>query len=373
MKEANKVLILAPASTARGGITNYYQVLRKEFPENIEYFLRGARNWPYRKGIVSEMIRAYRDYSNFRKRILQGDIGLVQTSTSLGFWTTIRDGLFVKCAFKHKIKTIVFFRGWDDQAVSKVQHYLSLFRYFFFPSYAIITLSEKSKKDLHNWGYRKDIFIETTLVDKDLLVDVDEQSIVNKYSVLKGNAINLLYFSRVEIRKGIYDLLSAYEILTSVQSANRYSLSICGDGKELDNIKDLIDQKKLKNVHVMDFVEGVKKKSAFENAHLLVFPSYGEGMPNAVLEAMGFGLPVLTTPVGGITDFFKNGVHGYYIKPSEPADIVKKIALLLSEPGSMHRMAIANYKLASELFRSDMVSERIAKIFRNILQADFPL
>ncbi|HCX99207.1 MAG TPA: hypothetical protein DG754_03625 [Bacteroidales bacterium] len=69
MKKEYKILITVPASTARGGITNYYQVLRNEFSSNIEYFERGARTWPLRKGVITELIRAWKDFKAFKKRV----------------------------------------------------------------------------------------------------------------------------------------------------------------------------------------------------------------------------------------------------------------------------------------------------------------
>jgi glycosyltransferase involved in cell wall biosynthesis len=370
MKDGKKVLVLVPASTARGGISNYYQVLQNEFPGTIEYFMRGARDWPVRKGLFCELLRALQDYRLFKKRIANKDISLIQTSTSLGLATTIRDGLFVKCAQKKDIKTIVFFRGWDESAEGMVMKYFSLFKYFFFNANKLITLSETAKEKLKQWGYKGDIYVETTVVDKNLLNGVNETSIIDKYGELNknGRLINLLFLSRVEERKGIFELLDAYESLNQISiQTNYFSLTICGDGFEIEKVKRIVKMRGLKNVSVNGFVSGIQKKEAFEEAHLFLFPSHGEGMPNAVLEAMGFGLPIITTAVGGIIDFFIPGKHGFYIKQNDPYDIVYQVNRVISDKQLLLEIALNNYKLANDRFRSDKVAERIQEIFINTI------
>jgi len=329
MNKQDKILILVPSDNARGGITNYYKVLRDELPSSCEYFLRGCRTWPARKGFINELLRAWNDFKKFKIRISIGDIGLIQTTTSLSLSTTIRDGLFVRNAIKRGIKTIVFFRGWDDSAEKKANRYKYIFRFFFFKTDKIITLSEKAKKTLLKLGYKNEIIVETTLVDKNLLINVNEISLIHKYESLKKTKsyLNLLYLSRIESRKGIYDLLEAFDILEnhSEKIINNYILNICGDGSEFESLKKLVKSKRTTNINVEGYVKGYQKEKAFREAHLFIFPSHGEGMPNAVLEAMGFGLPVLTTPVGGIIDFFIPGINGNFININDPDDLAEKI------------------------------------------------
>jgi len=365
-----KVLILVPAVTARGGITNYYHVLKNEFSENVEYFERGARTWPIRKGILGELLRAYRDYLSFKNRLSKNDIALVQTTTSLGINSIIRDGFFLRYANKRKLKTIAFFRGWDEKAERKTeQKYLWLFKHFFFKADCFLVLSERIKSTLTKWGYKKNIYVETTLVDKKLLSDIDESFIIDKFNKLAiSKNINLLFLSRIERRKGIYELLQAYtRLINDKDNQYTFHLTICGDGSELENNKRVIDREKIANVNVTGFVEGQSKKDAFKNAHIFVFPSYGEGMPNAVLEAMGFGLPVITTPVGGVVDFFIPGKHGSYIEIKNSNDIVNKISTLLFNRNLLLESALNNFALAREKFRSDEVSKRMLSIFEKIL------
>jgi len=368
-EEKSKVLILVPSITARGGITNYYQVLRNEFPSFVEYFERGARTWPVRKGFLQELIRAYRDFLNFKRRVELKDITLVQSTTSLGLSTTIRDGFFLRYARKKGIKTIVFFRGWDNEAEEKNQkRYLKLFKYFFFHADALIVLSKRTESVLKNWGYKKKIYTETTVVDKSLIKDISDTFIKEKFGdINKTGKINILFLSRIEKRKGIYELIDAYKVLRN-KSKYDFSLTICGDGFELEPIKQKVDLEQIEGVKIKGFVEGEQKKQFFRQAHIFIFPSHGEGMPNAVLEAMGFGLPIITTPVGGVVDFFEEGKNGYFTTINNSLELVQKIEMLTSNDRLFTEIAINNYKLALERFSSDKVAKRILNIFNEVTE-----
>lgn len=70
-----------------------------------------------------------------------------------------------------------------------------------------------------------------------------------------------------------------------------------------------------------------KKIETFISHDIYCFPTYGEGMPVSLLEAMAFGFPVVTRPVGGIKDFFENGKHGFLTNSKDPeifAELIEK-------------------------------------------------
>lgn len=370
MDKKKNILILVPSINARGGISNYFHTLKKEFSSNIQYFERGARTWPSRKGTFNELYRAWKDYLNYKKRINKNNISLVHSNTSLGLNSIIRDGVFLKYANNKNISTVVFFHGWSESNEKKIsKYYLKLFKYLFFQCDKFIVLSSHVKSTLVKWGYKGEIIEETTLYDKRLTKNVCKHSILAKYyDINKLREFNILFLSRMEVEKGIYDLLEAYkELLTELSLNIKLNLTYCGDGKELDSFINACNALEFEGVSIEGFVEGNEKQLAFVNSHLFVLPSYTEGMPLAVLEAMGFGLPVLVTPVGGLKDIIKSGQNGYFIKIKSPEDIKSKILSLIHNPTLLNDIALNNYEFANDKFRSDVVSKRLEKIYENIL------
>ena len=81
----------------------------------------------------------------------------------------------------------------------------------------------------------------------------------------------------------------------------------------------------------------------FKQCDLFVLPTYAEGMPVSVIEAMAAGLPVITTPVGGIPELITDGVEGWLVTPGDVDALAEKIALLVNnEPMrlAMGRLAV---------------------------------
>lgn len=361
MPSNKRILLLTPAESAQGGIAHYFQTIDNRFKLPVEYFERGARTWPVRKGKFAEIVRAWRDLQSFSTKLETGSYALVQTSTSLGSFAVIRDGFFIRAAKQRGIKVIVFFRGWDERFEQKLERrYLQLFKKYFFISDAIIVLASSFKEKLHFWGYDKSVFLETTIVDEALLKGVDKAFLDQKYANLNGE-IYLLFLARVEKAKGIYEAIDSFSVLSKTYS--QLYLTIAGSGFELQPVQEYVKSKRIERVIFTGKVTGEAKQDVFKKSHIYILPSYTEGLPNSVLEAMAFGLPVLATRVGGLNDILVDGVTGFFIEQFDSRDIAKKVELLLSNFQLSKSISLHNYNFASEHFYAERVVDRLEKIY----------
>ena len=362
-EKKHKLLFLVPAKTAKGGIVNYFNVLENNFSLPVEYFVRGARSWPNREGKIKEVFRAWNDLKTFKKRIKRKDVLLVQTSTSLGAFAVIRDGFFLRAAQKRQLITITFFRGWDEKFEKVLSGWkLKLFKRFFFKSKAIIVLSKKFEKKLRDWGYQGDIYVETTVVDEVLLRSFNMNDFQNKINHLNLEEVNLLFLARTEEAKGLFEAIEAFIKLK--KKFQNIKLTIAGDGfSKQKAIEKIISHQLQDSVSFAGFITGEKKVQAFRNSHIYLFPSYTEGMPNSVLEAMAFGLPIVTTPVGGITDFFVEGKNGYYVEIKSVEKIVEKVSLLLTNTPKYMEISKNNLDFARREFMTSVLVNNLEKKF----------
>lgn len=370
MMSKKKILLSVPSENASGGIKNYFQVLKKEFSLPVEYMVRGARNWPYRKSFTQEIRRAYNDLKLFRNRINVGDINLVQTSTSLGLFSVIRDGLFVYFAKRKGVSVIVFFRGWDLKFEKKIETYfLFIFKFFFFRADRLIALSTSFRDKLIQWGYSKEIHIESTIIDEKLLSGISADNIKeNRKKRRKEEVYNILFLARVEVPKGIYETIETFRILQKVHPG--INLTIAGSGKELYKVKSYLKTHNCSNVKVIGYVEGEEKRNVFMNADIYLFPSYTEGMPNSVLEAMAFGLPIITRSVGAIPDIIKNNINGFHTDSKDPkifADFIQKV---MNDDHLANNILEHNYKQARSNYTTTEVVNRIEKIYKETLKCN---
>jgi glycosyltransferase involved in cell wall biosynthesis len=98
------------------------------------------------------------------------------------------------------------------------------------------------------------------------------------------------------------------------------------------------------------------------DADLFVLPTFhNEGCPNALLEAMGSGLPIVVTPVGGIPDIVTDGLNALLVPPRNPAELTKAIRHLIAEPQIRALMASRNRLQAWDRYEARAVTRRIAR------------
>jgi len=241
---------------------------------------------------------------------------------------------------------------------------LKLFKFIYFNTNALIDLSESNTKHLKAMGYQREIYLETTVVDINLIKGINVDQLIENRD--KNEIKTILFLSRIEKEKGIYNLL---EIFKSLKKENQnYKLIFAGDGNELNNLRLLVEKENISGVTIKGFVQGEEKKMLFEKTTVFVFLSEFEGMPNAVLEAMAFGLPVVTTNVGGIASVFKDERNGMLINDYNKNNIVRYIESILTDSALYQAIGKRNYLESKNKFWSDKVSERIIKIFNEIKQ-----
>ena len=350
-----KYFFLVPRLYNAGGVANYYQVVKPHLNNDIQYIYRGKKEIE-----KHSWLRFINDYFSFIKTIWKAPLkNLVVINTSLGQGSIFRDGFYAWLC-PGSAKKIIFFRGWDPDFQQKIDNSEFLKKWVmktFLTADHIIVLSSKFKEKLIQWGYKKEISIETTLVDENLVKDFD---IVQK----GNNTKNLLFLSAVTKSKGIMEALEAFHILTNNKSDLVFH--IAGEGAAMPDIKSEIELKKPQRVNLLGYVTGNKKAEVFQTADLFIFPSYHEGMPNAVLEAMAFGLPVITTRVGGLPDFFEDGKMGLFLDNHSPEHIAEKIEYLLDRPELMKQMSEYNYHYAKERFYASKVAKRLENIIESV-------
>lgn len=144
----------------------------------------------------------------------------------------------------------------------------------------------------------------------EILFNVIEEPPVHELDPNRDSRLHLLFLGRVGYRKGIFDLLDVLiEHKNLFQS--HFKLSIGGDG-EIERLQNIIKDNKLEDwVSYVGWVSADKKHQLLSACDVYVLPSYNEGLPISVLEAMSYGKPVISTNVGGIPQIVKPGVNGW--------------------------------------------------------------
>ena len=165
--------------------------------------------------------------------------------------------------------------------------------------------------------------------------------------------VHLLYLGHLGQDKGIYELLDAIRVLNE-KTAERFILDLYGESLEAGddgNITAIIRETNLSDiVRIHHPVYGEDKKQVFAMSDVFVLPSYHEGMPISIIEAMASGLPVIATKVGGIVDQVVEGETGYLIRPKNVDELFHALLKLIEDRELRIRMGNAGRERAVKIF-----------------------
>lgn len=178
--------------------------------------------------------------------------------------------------------------------------------------------------------------------------------------------LNLLYLGVIGQRKGIYDILNALKD-NKEMFEGKVVLRIGGNQEE-EKLQACINEYGLQGmVKFEGFVSGEKKIECLNWADVYILPSFNEGLPIGILEAMSYRHPIISTPVGGIPEVVKDGVNGIMVTPGNVQEIAKAISAFvgdkkLVEEYGMHSIELVKPYLPETVFAtlSEIYSHLIA-------------
>ncbi len=153
----------------------------------------------------------------------------------------------------------------------------------------------------------------------------------------KNKNCDVLFLGWIERNKGIYDLVNA--ISEWQNEMQNIQFIVCGKGDQFNAVQQYIEELGLSSL--FDFrgwVSGNEKETILRNADIFVLPSYAEGMPNSILEAMAAGKAVISTRVGGIPELVIDKKMGRLIEPGDISALGQAIVELSRDPELRHKM-----------------------------------
>lgn len=348
-----KILVTCPCLNLLGGVANHYIGLKSYWRENVRYQEIGRRNGKKNSG----KYWLPWDVAKFIKNILIFRPDCILLNHSIGISALKRDFILQKIAHLFHLKTAVFIHGFDLDAFEKMGK--SWLRENLNNSACIFVLAKKFRDQLVSIGVSSPIVLATTKVDDALLNGFD-------INCRDGKTGNMLFLSRVEKAKGIYETLETFKILK--QDYPELKLQIVGDGSEINNVTNKIKAENINNVIISGKLSGRDVAAAYKNAKLLfLLSTHGEGMPTAVLEGMAFGLPVFTRPVGGLADFFETGKMGVMSETLNPDLIANSVRPFLDNPQLTKEVALYNHRYATNNFMASKVARFIETSLKSYL------
>lgn len=217
----------------------------------------------------------------------------------------------------------------------------------------LIVLSDEMHANMDNLFHGRPVYVLRNPVDVGSM---------NNFEGCEREHNKLLYLGWYIKEKGVYDLVDAIEIL--VLRGVKVYLDFFGT-KQLNKLRAYVKEKQLEGaITVHEWIDDREKCKALHRATALVLPSYSEGIPNVILEAMATRTPIISTLVGGLKEVLRDGENAIIVQAGNPADLSEKILKCLSDAELRDRIASNAYQEALARYDVSIVKKELSLILQ---------
>lgn len=350
MDANRKIVMLGTSVDAFGGIASVIDVYQQQGlfkRRNVLYMAAHCNGTAFEKlwSFTSSWLR----YVGLlmRRRVA---LTHVHSATGTSFW---RKSLYLLPTFLFGVPTILHlhagrFPEFFDQECNGPMKWLFLF--VGSRVTCIITVSDA----LRAWA--------TGAIDNANIITVYNPVGLPQGSAFAGRTgSRILFLGKLGQDKGTYDLLAAIKLLASRHPDIRLVLG--GDGDLAQTRAEINRLGLTQHVELPGWVSGDAKFALLRQAGIYVLPSYAEGLPMSVLEAMASGLVVVASTVGGIPEAVTNGREGILVQAGDVASLANALETLLNDDEARQRMGQAGREKVESVFASDVLVAVIEGIY----------
>lgn len=350
-----KVCMIVQDKDVKGGISSVVNGYRQsKLKEDIDIIYVES----YKDGSKTDkIIKAIKGYIYFVKVLITNKPNIIHIHSSFGasFYRKIP---FILMSNMANIPVINHIHGADFDTFYKksTNKKKTIIKYIYNKCSKLIVLSEEWKDKF------KDIVPEEDIVIIENYSILNEEAATNKINRNINN--NVLFLGEIGKRKGCYDIPRVIEIVAREIPSVKFTLA--GNGN-IDKIQSMLKEKGLdRNVIFTGWVINNEKDELLKKSDIFFLPSYNEGMPMAILDAMGYGLPIVSTTVGGIPKIVVNGKNGYTLNPGDIEGFAKAIITLLKNTDKLREYSKNSYSIVKEKYSLETHIGLIKKVYENL-------
>lgn len=348
MKHTPKVLVIATSHKTRGGITAVVEAHRKG-DQWAKYHCKWIETH-IDKGFLYKLLYLIKSFILFNAVVPRYDIVHIHTSEVP---SATRKCIFFFIARLWRKKTIVHFHAFSPQTTIKSK-FRPIYKYLFSHADRIVLLSQYWKDQVTEEFHLPEG--KTMVIYNPCTTIISSQS----YSPNK----QILYAGTLNTRKGYSDMIDAFALIAAKYP--EWKIVFAGNGK-IEKGKRLAQQHHIEQQTVFaGWVEGEQKDKLFKESMIFCLPSYAEGFPMAVLDAWSYGLPVVTTPVGGIPDIAINKTNLLLFNPGDIQTLANYFEELITDSSLYETIAREGKQLALTKFNLKTINQEIDCLYNEL-------
>jgi glycosyltransferase involved in cell wall biosynthesis len=355
-----KIVLLGPSLLQKGGISNY----EKLFLDYAPYEVQISHIITHEEGTTAiKIIIFLKAIYKFLWMLISKEIDIVQLEISQR-GSVFRQAIMLFLAWLFRKPIILHAHGsqfhiFYSELAEWIQKLLS---WIFCKCQRLIVLSE-------SW---KSFYIENLgLKPEQVLVFYNPVKIpaeIPHRSSSVSKKVNLLFLGRIGQRKGAFDLIKAFSLLHT-EYQTKSTLILAGDG-DIEQAHNLVATLNLENyIKLPGWIGEDERDILLTEADVFILPSYNEGLPLAMLEAMAWELPVIVTPVGGIPEIVTQSENGLIVNPGNVEQLSDAIKSLIENEAL--RFSLGS-KARTSVFALDIKHHWVAflDLYRSILSSE---
>jgi len=237
--------------------------------------------------------------------------------------------------------------------------------------------TQKRKAEICNILNRVDVIIALGLQWKEFYKSISSTKVISidnavfpKKIEAKNEKVYLTSMGVLSERKGTYDLIKVVDKLRD-KIDSKYKFLLAGNG-DIEKVKSIIKDLNLEDYFIIPgwINDEQKIEEIYKKSVLYLLPSYNEGMPMSILEAMSYGLPIISTNVGSISSVVEEE-NGILVNPGEINEISEAILQLLNNPEKVKKIRKINSSKIDHdynIYNSvELLSSLYTKVYRKEL------
>lgn len=353
-----RICMVVPSFSAKGGIATVVSGYKGSHLEE-EYEVRYIETYAD-ESKLAKLCKAFVAYGAFLRLLPAWRPDLVHVHSSFGP-SFFRKAPFVWIAHWHRIPVVLHIHGSE---LDKFYRCAGKTKKRFVKStlnacQQVIVLSKEWEKSF------------ASIVAKEKLAVVENYGATEAVPCYNIGPQKILFLGFLSKAKGCLDIPDVAKQVNLLFPETRWVLAGSASPDEAAALKNKISQCGLQDrFDLPGWVRGEEKKALLQAASVFFLPSYSEAMPMSVLEAMSWGLPIVSTGVGGIPQLVEQGKNGYLVKPGDIDGFANALKTLLGDEALRAAMGEESLKRVREEYSFEKHLGKIMAIYRKIFEIE---
>lgn len=354
------VLVISPPAKAQGGVAAFAETMKKYLQGCDVTSLHVGRDGG--EGAIASALRFCSALCRLIYYVCTKRVDVVHVNPSLNYKSLARDGLILLCLRAIRFtRVMVWFHGWElavEKHIRQGKFHCRFFTWLLGGVKRVVVLAPEFRQSLMEMGVNgESITLGTTMFDG--------TSIRARFNETDG-CRKILFMSRYDARKGIYELLDAFENVA--RDFPDAQLVLAGDGPEYLKLRARIEASESSGrITLFGYETGNAKSLLLAGCVIFALPSYyPEGMPVALLEALASGMPVLTAKSGGIRHIVSEPENGVVLDVVTAKTVETGLRRLLNDKDYCKETGQRNAASVWRKYEAKIVTAQIEKLYYEI-------